>query len=237
MLQKNLTLTNELLETMEINPNEPIIVPNTHTAGDVLFTITRIGNGAFYNAKAPTVEIPDSITEIGSSAFANCYKMKNITIPDNVTELGSHAFENCRRLETINLSENLKKIDYCTFYFCQKLKEIKIPTSITKIGEAAFAYCTSLSEITIPESVESVGKNAFAECRNLTHVEWNSQMPLSSQTIVDIFGLNNNLETINYHGNTINIKEFFNFNTLDKLIQNNTIENKTNSVINNEETR
>ena len=42
-----------------------------------------------------SVEIPDSVTSIGSGAFAACIGLTSITIPDSVTSIGYGAFVGC----------------------------------------------------------------------------------------------------------------------------------------------
>ena len=64
--------------------------------------------------------IPDSVTEIGDYAFADCYSLKSITVPDSVTEIGKEAFLNCESLESII-----------------------VPNSVTEIGKEAFRFCES----------------------------------------------------------------------------------------------
>ncbi len=45
--------------------------------------------------------IGNSVTSIGSYAFANCYGLTSITIPNKVTSIGSYAFRNCTALCTL----------------------------------------------------------------------------------------------------------------------------------------
>ena len=76
------------------------IVSNTYTngKGTITFsgTVTKIGEGAFYNCSALTsVTIPNSVTSIGDYAFRNCTSLTSVTIPNNVTSIGSYAFEFC----------------------------------------------------------------------------------------------------------------------------------------------
>ena len=52
--------------------------------------------------------MPDSITEIGESAFSGCENL-NIQIPDNITEIGSYAFFGCKALESITIPENWRQ--------------------------------------------------------------------------------------------------------------------------------
>ncbi len=47
------------------------------------------------NPYANTFIIPDSVTEIGNSAFENCINLTEINIPDSVTKIGNDAFYGC----------------------------------------------------------------------------------------------------------------------------------------------
>ena len=96
------------------------------------------------------VEIPDTVTEIGSFAFHNFRKVKKMNIPNSVTNIGEYAFE-----------------------WCDSLTSIIIPDSVISIGNHAFNYCGSLKGITIPNSVTSIGNYAFQQCGNLTNITYN----------------------------------------------------------------
>ena len=48
-----------------------------------------------------SIEIPDSVTSIGSSAFKNCNSLTSIEIPDSVTSIGDGAFYWCTSLTSI----------------------------------------------------------------------------------------------------------------------------------------
>lgn len=78
------------------------------------------------NRNTTTYNIPNTVTEIGKSAFYYCSKMTSITIPDSVTTIGAGAFEGC-----------------------SSLTEITIPQSVTSIGSDAFVYCGKLMAINI----------------------------------------------------------------------------------------
>ena len=57
------------------------------------------------NAFAPAglieYTIPDSVTEIGYSAFRYCSSLTSVTIGNSVTEIGSDAFDNCSSLKSV----------------------------------------------------------------------------------------------------------------------------------------
>ena len=48
------------------------------------------------------VLLPDSVTEIGDDAFADCSSLRSITIPQNVVHIGEWAFEDCYSLSKVH---------------------------------------------------------------------------------------------------------------------------------------
>ena len=130
--------------------------------------LLELPSSAFYGLPLETIELPNSLTSIGSSCFKNCKQLRNITLPNSITNIGTYAFENCTNLEEIILSDHLVNIEYGAFHACTKLSSINLPKSLEKIGGEAFKYCTSLEQITIPQNVNLLGQFAFQECTSLT---------------------------------------------------------------------
>ena len=118
------------------------------------------------------VEIPDSVTSIGSQAFQNCGNLKSIVIPDSVTDLGYGAFHSCGKLESVTIRGRVDVIDDRTFESCISLKSIIIPDGVTRIGAWAFYYCESLVSVTIPNSVTKIGVEAFNHCSGIKEVNF-----------------------------------------------------------------
>ena len=116
------------------------------------------------------LEIPNSVTKIGDSAFAYCSGLRSVTIPESVTKIGDYAFHYCSGLTSVTIPESVTKIGDYAFYFCSGLTSVTIPDSVTSIGTATFANCGRLSSVTIPESVIEIGYKAFEGCRGLTSV-------------------------------------------------------------------
>lgn len=44
---------------------------------------------------------PNSVTEIGDSAFKNCTSLNSIIVPSSVTQIGRSAFQDCSSLNTV----------------------------------------------------------------------------------------------------------------------------------------
>ncbi|MBQ5904521.1 MAG: leucine-rich repeat domain-containing protein, partial [Clostridia bacterium] len=75
---------------------------------------------------------------------------------DSVTELGSGAFMECYNLEEVVLSDNIKEFGSYTFEMCFALKKLNIPNSLERVYSIAFSGCASLTELVFPESVEVI---------------------------------------------------------------------------------
>ena len=116
------------------------------------------------------IDIPSSITSIGSRAFLNCTGLKSIKIPASVTSIGSQAFSGCTGLTSITLQTGLTSIGDSAFYNCASLTNITIPASVISIGSYAFSNCAGLTGISIPAGVTSIGSYAFYNCASLTGI-------------------------------------------------------------------
>ena len=113
--------------------------------------------------------IPNSVTNIGSYAFAGCSGLTSVIIPNSVTSIGFRAFYNCSGLTSVIIPNSVTNIEGEAFYGCIGLTSVTIPNSVTKIGGSAFYGCIGLTSVTIPNSVTKIGGSAFSSI-NLTKV-------------------------------------------------------------------
>ena len=73
-----------------------IVIPESITFGYSIYSVTSIGDFAFYDCNDLTsVTIPNSVTSIGNRAFHSCSSLTSVTIPNSVTSIGKGAFEYC----------------------------------------------------------------------------------------------------------------------------------------------
>ena len=134
-------------------------------------TVTEIGSYAFHNfRKVKKINIPNSVTKIGEGAFYLCNSLVSITIPNSVTSIGDRSFEDCRSLTSITIPDSVTSIASYAFFNCSNLTSIAIPEGVTSIGGYAFSGCSSLASIKLPNNLISIGSNAFRYCSSLASI-------------------------------------------------------------------
>lgn len=116
------------------------------------------------------VEIPETVTRIGTSSFSGCANLENINIPATVTSIGSYAFTGCKALKVMVMHDGLEKIEPNTFFGCSSLSGVIIPSTVTEIGASAFEKCTSLRNIDIPAGGQTIKAFAFRDCSELQYI-------------------------------------------------------------------
>ena len=121
--------------------------------------------------------IPNSVTSIGSGAFAYCSGLTELTLPNSVTSIGYAAFRGCSGLTELTLPNSVTSIGERAFEGCTGLTELTLPNSVKSIGDGAFAYCSGMTELTLPNSVTSIGDGAFGDCSGLSKITSLAEIP------------------------------------------------------------
>lgn len=154
----------------------------TGTDGTPQYTITSIGDSAFYRCESLTsITLPEGTTSIGNSAFFQCTSLTSVDLSrcTNLASIGDSAFYGCESLTSVDLSRctNLTSIGKGAFMSCTFLTSIPLPESVISIGGSAFFGCNALTSIALPESVTSIGECAFQNCKELTSMSLLSKTP------------------------------------------------------------
>ena len=124
---------------------------STYKSIDDVLILNKAGTKVMMaNRNTTTYNIPNTVTEIGKSAFYYCSKMTSITIPDSVTTIGAGAFEGC-----------------------SSLTEITIPQSVTSIGSDAFVYCGKLMAINIKGEEGRISGGPWGAQYGNRAINWN----------------------------------------------------------------
>ena len=132
--------------------------------------VTAIGEEAFFQNKTITsVKIPEGVTSIGNSAFAQT-NLTEVEIPKSVKNIERYAFNCCYNLEEVTILGGVQSTGDHAFAYCTRLKKVIISDGAEIIETSAFYGCSSLTEVTIPKSVTSIEYEAFGDCDALKTV-------------------------------------------------------------------
>lgn len=114
------------------------------------------------------IECSPGTTTIADKAYQYLTFIESVDLPDSITSIGSYAFRGCASLRSIRFP---KKITFIPDYFVAQtsVANIELLDSIVGLGEAAF-YMTPLTTIYIPNSVKEIGSWCFESCSSLKSV-------------------------------------------------------------------
>lgn len=174
--------------------------------------ISSLGECAFQNTGIRAIHFPESLTEIGGNAFAQCPNLTEITIPSTVTEVGASVFIYCEALETCNFLASIDTIPLMTFDYCGALKNVTLSNTIKSLDTYSFAY-TSIENIDfLPEGLTTIGAKAFTGCTKTKTVKIPSTC---TQIMFDAFRSNSALERVTGGGNIQEIGQFAFWNCVE----------------------
>ena len=149
-----------------------VTVPGEVYYNNNTYTVTAIGDSAFFKVNMALCYLPASVTGIGSYAFycstVTYVDATSFAETPGLTYIGEKAFQGCEQLEAFELPSSLKTIGDLAFNTCRALKEVVIPDNVTSIGRNAYEYGSAIKNITLGKSLANIGQQTF---KNLTALE------------------------------------------------------------------
>ena len=86
-----------------------IVIPATVNYGGTDYTVTEIGEGAFFRSTITSVQIPEGVTLINKEAFART-SLTSVIIPNSVVTIKGDAFAYCSDLKIVTIGESVDAI-------------------------------------------------------------------------------------------------------------------------------
>ncbi len=132
--------------------------------------VTSVGDFAFYGMDIESIEIPQGVTAIGQYAFKNAARLDGVKLPDTLTQLGESAFYGCTGLTAIDIPASLYTVRPYTFKNCANLGAVTFQEgNLQKISDGAF-YATALEALVLPDCLDIVDVYAFKNCTRLSSI-------------------------------------------------------------------
>ena len=138
-------------------------------------TVTKIGYSAFADCTQLTaITLPAGLRELGNAAFKGCTALTGVALPDSLTALGYGVFRDCSALTAAEFPAGIAPVSWSSgssmLRNCTSLRSVKLPKTVSSLGDYFFAGCTALERIVLPDSVTEIGSNLFNGCTALTDV-------------------------------------------------------------------
>ena len=162
--------------------------------------VEKISAFAFYNAKITSLELSNTVKEIGNCAFKSCPINGALVFPYNLAKIGHYAFTYCSSITRVSIPETLKEIGDNAFRDCTGLTGVYINDLAAwcniyfnydrDYDEGLWLGCHSnpleyahnlylngsrIVNLVIPNSVTSLSSFAF-KGGNFTSVQFSNQM-------------------------------------------------------------
>ena len=124
----------------------------------------------------------EGIKQIDAYAFAYCEKLSgSLELPESLTLIGDSAFTGDKSVTALKLPSELTLIYNNTFSGCSSLTgELVLPEKLLVIGDLAFARTGFKGELVLPDTLVSLGNGCFSDCKNLDGL---APMPTSLKNI------------------------------------------------------
>ena len=162
-----------------------VVIPEVVTYEGVDYTVTSIGQSAFYQCRGlESVVIPNSVITISFGAFQACSNLESVTIGNGLLGCYNSAFKGCENLSEVHINslDNWFNINFNDalanpLYYARKMylngelvTSIVVPDNITEIKPYLFEKYQLTGELVIPYGVTKIGKKAFAYGQSLASI-------------------------------------------------------------------
>ena len=110
--------------------------------------VSQIASYAFSQTKIKNINIPNSVTKLGTSAFSNTYNLVTLTIPAGVTSIGNSCFSNNNGMKEYHfLSATPPTLGASAFQYIPSDCIIYVPMASVEAYRTATNWSTYASQI------------------------------------------------------------------------------------------
>ncbi|WP_366185731.1 leucine-rich repeat protein [Flavobacterium ovatum] len=185
-----------------------VSIPENVTYNSIIYSVTAIGNEAFYECyNLTSISIGSSVSTIGDYAFYNT-GLTSVVIPNSVTTISEGAFNSCEDLGSLTIGEQVTTIQDYAFAGNENLTSvISLMTTALTISSTVFQYVDqSNCSLTVP-TTSLVTYQAAAV--------WKDFSPITGSSTLGINDLNRN-NSVSIYPNPVQNELFVSSKNIDK---------------------
>ncbi len=122
--------------------------------------VTKINNYMFYGSTMSSLQLTDSITEIGNYVYSHVKGLSDLTAEDfkNVTTIGTNAFEYTEGIKNVTFSDTAVSLGNYMFAY-SKVQNVVFPGTVTTLGNYMFQNCDELDHVEIKSTADGVERD------------------------------------------------------------------------------
>lgn len=150
-------------------------------------TLTKLDGGAFKYSGIKYINIPDSVTYLGSEAMTGCSRLETVNIGKGVSYIDNWAISS-DVLKSVNVDPNNKhytskngilynkdKTELCIYPVNAKGKVYRIPDSVKIIRPGAIDNSNYLEQIYVGKNIKEIGNSNFYGYKNEYYEDYRTQ--------------------------------------------------------------
>ena len=135
--------------------------------------------------------IPEGITEIGASVFAQNKNITSVTFPSTLKTIGNAAFSGSGISGVLNLSKNITSYGAQCFQACSGITEVNFETNTEETvtyGNSMLGTCLGLTKVNIPDNITALNGMLY-NCRKLSSLDMKNVQTVSSSDLYNMASL------------------------------------------------
>lgn len=151
-----------------------LTIPDTVAYDGTNYAVVSIGDSALGSSLGiwfdGPLSIPNTVRNIGHTAFHLCFFTGPLVIPNSVETIGYRAFMSCEYFTSLTLSESLTVIEGLAFLQCRGFRgDLVIPHSVSYVESMAFADCGFDGTLFLSPNMSYID-GGFEECYGFSSI-------------------------------------------------------------------
>ena len=160
------------------NRSSALVFFGSATEVEIPEGVTTLASSLFANSAVTKVILPSSVTTLPASLFDGCTALKEVVINGRITSIGNYAFRNTA-ITSFTIGNSVTSVGSYAFSGCAALTSLVFEaggTSALTIGTYAFQNCTALTDLNLSLRVRDSGRTyglgvgCFQGCTALSEV-------------------------------------------------------------------